>query len=131
MKKLLITVSVCVSLLVQATPVDAIVNPLEQPNNKIGIHILFHDELEEAAKLVNANGGDWGYVTIPIQSGDKDILKWQKFMDECRRLHLIPLVRLATEGDYYNTKVWRKPDEEDILDFANFLNSLYWPTKNR
>jgi hypothetical protein len=130
MKKLLIFLSLIAYLSV-ASSASAIVNPLETPNNKIGIHILFPSELEEAAKLVNSSGGEWGYVTLPIQAGDKDIDKWQTFMDECKRLKLIPIIRLATEGDYFNTKVWRKPDEEDIMDFANFLNSLSWPTKNR
>lgn len=101
------------------------------PNNKIGIHILFPSEIEEAAKLVNSNGGDWGYVTIPIQAGDKDIMKWQKFMDQAKKHHVTPLIRLASEGDYFNTKVWRKPTDLDILDFANFLDSLEWPIKNR
>jgi hypothetical protein len=70
-------------------------------------------------------------VIIPIQSGDRDLVKWQKFMNDCRRLHVIPVIRLATEGDYFNTVVWRKPSKEDVLDFANFLNSLVWPVKNR
>lgn len=108
----------------------AIEDPLTIPNNKMGVHILFTDELAQASKLVNSNG-DWGYVTIPIQSGDKDLEKWQKFMDDAKKLHIIPLIRLATEGDYFNTGVWRKPTHEDILDFANFLNSLSWPVKNR
>lgn len=110
---------------------DAIVNPFSSFNNKFGIHILFPEELSQAADLVNSSGGDWGYVTIPIQSGDKDITKWQKFMDEAKRLHIIPIIRLATEGDYFNTKAWRKPTETDIIDFANFLSALDWPTKNR
>jgi len=109
----------------------AIENPLERANNKIGVHILFPAEIVDAAKLVNANGGDWGYVTIPIQAGDKDLQKWQDFMNQAAKLHIIPLIRLATEGDYFNTQVWRKPDYADVLDFANFLNSLEWPTKNR
>lgn len=117
--------------LVFATPAQAIVNPLSSFNNKFGIHILFPEELSQAADLVNSSGGDWGYVTIPIQSGDKDIAKWQKFMDDAKRLHLIPIIRLATEGDYFNTRVWRKPTETDIIDFANFLTALDWPTKNR
>lgn len=112
-------------------PAFAVTNPLSVPNNKVGIHILFPEELADAAKLVNSSGGDWGYVTIPIQAGDRDMVKWQKFMDDCKRLHVIPLVRLATEGDYFNTKVWRKPQDNDIVDFANFLNSLEWPTKNQ
>jgi hypothetical protein len=111
--------------------VHAIENPFSSFNNKVGIHILFPDELHEAAKLVNSNGGDWGYVIIPIQSGEKDIVKWQKFFDDAKRLHVIPIIRLATEGDYFNTKVWRKPKDTDIIDFANFLSSLDWPIKNR
>lgn len=101
------------------------------PNNKFGVHILFPEELEDAAGLVNSSGGDWGYVTIPIQSGDRNLKKWQKFMSDAKKLHLIPIIRIATEGNYFNTKVWRKPDFSDVLDFGNFLNSLDWPTKNR
>lgn len=111
--------------------VHAVENPLSVPNNSMGIHILFPDELEQASKLVNSSGGEWGYVTIPIQSGEKDLEKWQKFMDDCRRLRLIPLVRLATEPDPQNTAVWRIPDDYDLIDFANFLDSLSWPTRNR
>lgn len=131
MRCFLLIVLVFVFFLTTTPSAFAVEDPLKTPNNKIGIHILFPAELEEAAKLVNSNGGDWGYVTIPIQAGDRDMEKWQQFMDEAKRLHLIPLVRLATEGDYFNTKVWREPKEEDIIDFANFLNSLSWPTRNR
>jgi len=132
MKKLLLsTICLVSALFICATPVLALEDPLSKPNNKIGIHILFDSELSDAAKLVNANGGDWGYVLIPLQAGDRDLVKWQKFLDEAGQKHLIPIIRLATEGDYFNTHVWRRPREEDILDFANFLNSLTWPTKNR
>lgn len=109
----------------------ALYNPLSVPNNKVGVHILFPDEVFEARDLVNSQGGNWGYVTIPIQASDKNLEKWQTFMNDCFGLHLIPILRLATNGDYFNTKVWEKPKPEDILDFANFLNSLDWPTKNR
>ena len=111
--------------------VYAIEDPLLILNNKFGVHILFTSELEKARELVNSSGGDWGYITIPIQALDKDLEKWQKFMDDCRRLHLIPIIRIATENHYFNTSVWRKPQGADILDFANFLNSLEWPVKNR
>lgn len=109
----------------------AIEDPLKVSNNRFGIHILFDAELDEAAKLVNSQGGDWGYVTIPIQVNDRDLEKWQNFMDKARDLHLIPIIRLATEIDYFNNKSWRKPTDADIVDFANFLNSLNWPVKNR
>jgi hypothetical protein len=116
---------------ISLSPVFAIEDPLTTKNNKFGIHILFPTELPEAAKLVNSSGGDWGYVTIPIQSKDKDLDKWQAFMDSARKNHIIPIIRLATENDYFNTAVWRKPTEFDVLDFANFLHSLNWPTKNK
>ncbi len=109
---------------------QAVYDPLSVPNNKIGIHILFLDEINQAKDLVNS-GGDWGYVTVPIQAGDKDIKKWQGLMDEAKKLHVIPILRIATEGDYFKTTTWRKPEDADILDFANFLNSLEWPVKNR
>lgn len=109
----------------------AVYNPTSVPNNKFGIHVLFSEEIFEAQKLVNSNGGDWGYVTIPIQSTDRDLEKWQKFMDDAKTLHLIPIIRLSTTGDYFNTSVWEKPKLTDIVDFANFLDSLDWPTKNR
>ncbi len=132
MKQLILTMFlILASYLLLPAKVLAIENPLSVSNNKAGIHILFPDEVQKAAKLINSNGGDWGYIVIPIQSGDKDIVKWQTFMDTAKKYHVIPIIRLATEGDYFNTKVWRVPTEADVLDFANFLNSLTWPTKNR
>lgn len=111
--------------------VHAIVDPGSLPNNKFGVHILFTTELSDAGRLINSSGGDWGYITIPIQAGDKDLEKWQKFMDSSKRSHVIPIIRIATENYHFDTKVWRKPSREDVLDFANFLNSLEWPVKNR
>lgn len=109
----------------------AIYDPLSLPNNKYGIHILFPEEISEAAHLVNSTGGDWGYITIPIRASDKNLEKWQKFMDKAAELHIIPLIRIATEGDYFTEGSWEIPSKYYIIDFANFLNSLNWPTKNR
>lgn len=126
-----VCLAVCIfilTLVFLATSAWAIEDPAARPNNRFGIHILFPSELETAARLVNSNGGDWGYVTIPIQSTDRNLEKWQKFMDECRRLHIIPIIRIATfpEGNF-----WTRPTIFDHIDFANFLNSISWPTKNR
>lgn len=129
--KLLPSIFALILFLFFSSTAFAVENPFAVPNNKVGIHILFPEEIDQAAGLINGNGGDWGYVTIPIQAGDKNLLKWQAFMDKAKALHVIPIIRLATEGDYLNTKVWRKPTGEDVLDFANFLSSLHWPTKNK
>ena len=97
-------------------------------NNKVGIHILETVEVEKAAQLVNSNGGDWGYATIVLRDDDLDKPKWQKFMDECRRQHVIPIVRLATHTE---NGLWAKPKEDDLDKWVQFLNSLNWPVKQQ
>lgn len=110
------------------TSVLAITDPLAVPNNKIGIHILFPDEVDSAAKIVNNGKGEWGYVTVPIQASDRDRIKWQKFLDQCKEKKIIPIVRVATVPDGSN---WVQPNNFDLVDFANFLGELNWPTENR
>lgn len=109
--------------------VHAIYDPLSVTNNRVGVHILSPDEIDQASKLVN-NGGEasWGYVTVPIQSGDRDKIKWTRFMNRAYELKIIPLIRIAT---FANDKNWTKPGNDDLIGFANFLNELPWPTKNR
>src|SRR3989344_4750666 len=106
----------------------AFYDPLSVPNNKYGVHILEPGEITEAAKLVNSSGGDWGYVTVPIRSNDRDRDKWTDFFVQAGKLHVIPLVRLAT---YPDGGTWVRPNVYDLVDFANFLNDMPWPTKNR
>lgn len=108
----------------------AIYDPLSAPNNKVGVHILSPDELGEAAKLVNNNNieASWGYVTVPIQTTDRDREKWTRFMVKARELQVIPIIRIATNLDGRN---WLEPNSNDLTDFANFLNDLPWPVKNR
>lgn len=132
MKKALISLLLAIiSIPLVSLQSHAKFDPLAKPNNFHGIHILFPSELHKASELVNSNAGEWGYVIIPIQVGDKDLIKWQEFMDQAKELKLIPIIRLSTEPDPQNTSVWRKPNFTDILDFANFLNSLDWPIENR
>lgn len=118
-----------ITLLAYVGKAGAVSDPLTKPNNFYGIHILFPAELQDASKLVNSSGGEWGYVTIPIQVNDLDIEKWQAFMDQAKRLKIIPILRLATYPNPFKTDVWRKPNNYDVVDFANFLSSLSWPTK--
>lgn len=113
-------------------PVQAIVDPLAFPNNRFGVHIIAptHDESSPAASLVNSSGGDWGYVTLLIEGRDKNRDKWQTFFDDLRRRHLIPLVRIATQPDP-PAGGWKKPSDGEEQVWAEFLDSLNWPTKNR
>src|SRR3972149_5978553 len=115
-------------LLAAYKPALAVVDPLNQPNNRFGIHILETHDLGPAASLVNSNGGNWGYVTVVLRLNDLNHDRGQKMFDMMRRLKLIPIVRLATipEGDN-----WVKPLPEDADKLAGFLNSLNWVIKNR
>lgn len=126
--KLIYLILILIFSLIMPVKIQAIVNPLETANNQIGIHIFDPNEIESAAKLVNSNGGEWGYITVPLRSDDRDREKWQKFMADCTKLKLIPIIRLSST---MTEKGWSLPTKWDSIDFANFLNDLDWPTQNR
>jgi len=102
---------------------------LNSPNNKFGIHLAIsaYEDLEKAANLVNSHG-DWGYITLVMQENDLNHDKWQGVFDQLRRLHLIPIVRLATSLENGH---WRAPQAKEAQKWADFLNSLNWVVKNR
>lgn len=116
-------------LVLGSSTAQAVVDPLSTSNNKFGIHIIspVKEEVSQAAQLVNTNG-DWGYVTFIIEAGDRNKDKWQEFFNELRRKHLIPIVRITTRPSGDN---WEKPVDKDPSVWADFLDSLNWPTKNR
>lgn len=124
--KVFLTIFIFLFLLVR--PAKAIVDPLAVPNNRFGIHVLEPEDLLPAANLVNTQGGDWGYVTLIIRQNDRNLAKWQAVFDQLRRLHLIPIIRLATVAE---NNYWVKPDPQDIGAWVDFLNSLNWVVKNR
>lgn len=97
-------------------------------NNIFGIHIINETDLEDAAKLVNSSGGEWGYVTLVIREDERDIARWQNAFDKMRELKLIPLVRIATKTEGEN---WKKPTPEDANSWTDFLTSLNWVVKDR
>jgi hypothetical protein len=99
-------------------------------NNKFGMGLLqpSDNDIENVAKLVNSNGGKWGYVTLVIQENDKNTKKWQEIFDKLRKFRLIPIVRIATIPEGNN---WKRPDEKQAKDWAIFLDSLNWVVKNR
>lgn len=99
-------------------------------NNKFGIHLAQpqKEDIVRAAELVNSEGGDWGYVTLVIQENDRNKGKWQEVFNVLRRLHLIPIIRLATNPEGSN---WRRPNKEDVDQWISFLSSLNWVVKER
>jgi hypothetical protein len=127
-KKLLISIVFFLTFFLSFRPAFAVIDPTTVPNNKFGIHIFNEKDLTDAADLVNSNGGDWGYVTIVITEGERDHDRFQSVFDQMRRLHLIPIVRLATKA---NGNTWDAPQEAEINNWVGFLNSLNWVTQNR
>lgn len=93
--------------------------------NIFGLHLSQTSDLSNASKIINSSNGDWGWATIVIRQDILNHQQWQDFFDQCRILHIIPIVRLSTimENNY-----WKTPEYSDIDSLANFLNSLNWPT---
>lgn len=113
--------------MIYATSVNAY-SPLLFPNNIYGISIVNYSDLQDASNLVNVNGGDWGYITIVITEKDRNKEIWQRFMDDCRKLHIIPIIRIATK---YENSNWNIPKIDDIDNWINFFNSLNWVIENK
>lgn len=103
-------------------------NPTTTKNNIHGISIVNHTDLEDASKLVNSSGGDWGYITIVITEDNRNKEIWQSFLDECRNFHLIPIIRVASK---FNDGNWEIPNINEIDNWVNFFNSLNWVIENR
>ncbi|MFH1289628.1 MAG: glycosyl hydrolase [Patescibacteria group bacterium] len=118
----------CLLCFLSSKDVLAIVDPLFFPNNKFGIHIIDENDLNDAASLVNSNGGQWGYVTLVLAEKDRDKERVQNIFDRMRDLKLIPIIRLATKPE---GEIWQKPKEEDAIIWAQFLDSLNWVIQNR
>jgi len=131
MKKIIFVLSFLLLFLGSAKVTKAIYNPTLVPDNHFGIHVADTSDLSDVAKLINSSAGDWGYITIVIQKGERDTNKWQSIFNQMRRLHLIPIVRIATAPIPGNNNTWEKPSVNEIDGWISFLNSLNWVVKNR
>ncbi len=128
MKKIIFLLTLFLLSFIFVPNVKAIYDPTSTSNNHFGLHLVDTNNLSDAARLINSNGGDWGYVTFVIQKGERDPKRWQTAMDNMRRLHLIPIVRIATAPA---GNVWEKPSVDEIDGWVSFLSSLNWVIKNR
>ncbi|MCS7093558.1 MAG: hypothetical protein NZL96_04025 [Patescibacteria group bacterium] len=113
-----------------AGAISPIIGQSSTPNNKFGIHLAqpHLEDLPKVKELVNSNGGDWGYVTLVIQENDRHYQKWQEIFNHLRRLHLIPIIRLATQPQ---DDRWLRPKASEATEWADFLDSLNWVVRHR
>ena len=99
-------------------------NIIGYQNNKFGLYIYAEEDyIELAGDLVNSNGGDWGYVLLPINVRDYDGGKWKKIFRKLNEKHLIPILQL-----------WDLSKEDEtgqLKECAQFLDSMEWPIKKR
>lgn len=102
--------------------------PILASENIFGLHLTQTSDILNAKNIINSTGGDWGWATIVIPLNQLNKETWQNFFDNCRKYHIIPILRLATYGDGDN---WKQPTQSDIDTLANFLNCLNWPTKQQ
>lgn len=103
-------------------------NPILASDNIFGLHLTQPQDIFHAKNIINSQNGDWGWATIVIRTDQLDFQTWQEFFDNCRKFHIIPIVRLSTIAEGGS---WKQPSFSDIDNLANFLNSLNWPTKTR
>ena len=103
-------------------------SPILASGNIFGLHLSQTEDIHSAAKIINSQNGDWGWVTIVIQTNQFNQNMWQEFFDNCRKYHIIPIIRITTIGDGDN---WKIPSYSDIDHIVSFLNSLNWPTKQQ
>jgi len=96
--------------------------------NILGVHLTQTSDLDQAASFLNPGGQTWSWVTIVLSKNDLNPQKWQDFFDKCREKHLVPLLRLATQAE---GAIWRRPQTQDLHDFASFLEKLNWPSQNQ
>ena len=95
------------------------------PNNKVGmyVHNIVND-IKASAKLVNSNGGDWGYILLTMDIADRNKSNWQDMFNAAKKSHLIPIVQLFNNGKC-------DPKKMGFDDLAKMLNDLKWPSKYR
>ena len=115
-----------------ATPEPAVV---PSGNNIVGLNVarLRRDRyICAAADLVNANGGDWGYLTVVFTADERDTpqgeIFLQELLDRCYEAHLQPIIRVATRFDV-ETEMWSRPEPDDAEKWRAFLEKGRWPTK--
>lgn len=93
--------------------------------NIFGLHLTQPPDLEKGISFINGKQGGWGFATITIRKDQMDQKTWQDFFNQCRKLHVQPIIRIATT---YENGSWKRPEKSYLNQVSAFLNSLNWPT---
>lgn len=102
--------------------------PILASDNVFGLHLSQTEDIHKTSSIINSQNGDWGWVTLVIKNDQLDKNTWQGFFDNCRKYHIIPIIRIATIGE---KDYWKRPQYSEIDQMVSFLNSLNWPTKQQ
>lgn len=97
-------------------------------DNIFGLHLSQTEDIHQVKSIINSQNGDWGWITVVIKTDQLDKNTWQDFFDNCRKYHIIPIIRIATIGE---KDYWKRPEYSDIDGIVSFLNSLNWPSKEQ
>ncbi len=126
----LLVICIACALLPAPTAADSPV-----PNNIVGLNLgrLSQERFIWAASdLVNANGGDWGYVTVTWTIDDRDAAaadyNLQQFLDRCFEYHVQPIMRVGTRFDT-RRRVWAGPEWDEPAKWRAFFERGSWPTR--
>jgi hypothetical protein len=128
--------------------------PPSDRNNIVGLNVARLMQplyIWAASDLVNANGGDWGYITVVWTIEDREArmaeYNLQLFLDRCYEFHLQPIVRVATKFEAKKLPVvpgqapvkpnqqgaegsWMRPDWDEPARWKAFFETGRWPTRH-
>ena len=85
--------------------------PILASDNVFGLHLSQTEDIHKTSSIINSQNGDWGWVTLVIKNDQLDKNTWQGFFDNCRKYHIIPIIRIATIGE---KDYWKRPQYSEI-----------------
>lgn len=104
-------------------------------NNIVGLNVARLVQpryIWAASSVANANGGNWGYVTILLTRDDRDNElsghQLQQVLDRCYEARVQPIVRVGTRFDVA-TGVWDRPHDSDPARWRALFEQVRWPNR--
>jgi len=103
----------------------------DTPTNIVGVHQISPSDkdIRDGCRLVNANGGAWGWQLIVIREGEYTVDQLQHLHDVAREEKCILIHRLAT--GFASGDSWARPTEKTNAYFADLLSKVNTSTKDK